>query len=92
MLTKTDFINLRREFVTRKEFRYEIVRLENEIKEFRQQFTEFKDSVLKTLDWLVGAFKNFRGELQILTSRYPEVLDKLDNHEIRITKLEKKTN
>lgn len=92
MLTKTDFVNLRKEFVMQKEFRYEINKLHKRIDDFQEEFHEFKDTVLQTLDWLVGEFKNFRDELQILTSRYPDIHDRLDNHEIRITKLEKKTN
>ncbi|OGK18672.1 hypothetical protein A3G67_02270 [Candidatus Roizmanbacteria bacterium RIFCSPLOWO2_12_FULL_40_12] len=101
MLTKTDFTNLRNEFATKKdlkkfvtntEFRYEINRLDKRIDDFHKEFVEFKDTVLQTLDWLVGAFKDFKDELQILTSRYPDIHDRLDNHEIRITKLEKKTN
>lgn len=92
MLTKTDFVNLRKEFVTQKGFRYEINKLHKRIDGFQEEFHEFKDSVLKTLDWLVGAFKDFKDELQILTSRYPDIHDRLDSHEVRITKLEKKTN
>src|SRR3990167_7827294 len=73
MLTKTDFTNLRNEFATKKdlkkfvtntEFRYEINRLDKRIDDFHKEFVEFKDTVLQTLDWLVGAFKDFKYSLQ----------------------------
>jgi len=58
------------------------------IGEFKAEFTDFKESVLKTLDWLVGAFKKFDEELTIIAHRDIKFEDKLENHEIRIKNLE----
>lgn len=49
-------------------------------------------NVSVTLDWLVGKFTKFDQELTILIARYPDLNDKLENHEKRIQTLEKKTS
>jgi len=56
---------------------YKIDTLEKKVDDFKAEFTGFKDSVLKSLDWLVGAFTKFEEEHIIL-----------DNHETRISHLE----
>lgn len=60
--------------------------------EMRKEFAEFKDRVLTALDWLIGAFKKFEEEHTILTGKYSEVSQRLNDHENRISALEKKTN
>ncbi len=57
-----------------------------------EDYYKFKDYVIDKLDWLVGKYQKFEDEHLILTTRYTDVSRKIDNHEIRITKLEKKTN
>ena len=48
------------------------------------------DKILTTLDWLVGAFKKFDEEHTVLTGRYADVRETLDDHESRIAVMEKK--
>lgn len=68
---------------------FQINSLVHTFKEFRKEFDDFKEEVIKNLDWLVGAFKKFDEEHTILTQRNIETTDRLDNHETRITVLEK---
>ena len=49
---------------------------------------KFRFEVMKTLDWLVGAFKRFDEEHSILAGNYSNVTDQLDDHGQRIDKLE----
>ena len=70
------------------DIRFDIV--ENAIDKFSKDFTEFKEHTYKTLDWLVSAFKKFDEEHTILTVRYSKINKTIDNHETRITILEKK--
>ena len=51
---------------------------------------EFKDHMYKTLDFLVGSYKKFDEEHSILTTRYSTIGKTIDNHETRISILEKK--
>jgi hypothetical protein len=62
------------------------------LEEMRLDFHDFKEKVLKSLDWLVGKFQKFEDELTILTGKYPEIHKKLENHETRIVKLETKSS
>ena len=55
-----------------------------------KDYYEFKDQVLKTLDWLVGAFKKFDEEHTVLTDSHSNIQQKVDTHEKRITLLETK--
>jgi hypothetical protein len=68
--------------------------LKNELLLLKKEFGEFKNYVYDKLDWLVGAFQKFDEEHTILSGRYSQVREKLDNHdnhEERISALEKKT-
>lgn len=85
-ILKQGLTDLKRD-VTLLSFRVDSI--EKEIKIFRQEFIDFKDKVYTNLDWLVGAFKKFDEEHSILTGRYSDVNEKLDNHETRIKILEK---
>jgi hypothetical protein len=46
------------------------------------------DRVMKTLDWLVGAFKKFDEEHTVLAGNYGEIKNQLTKHETRICYLE----
>lgn len=96
MLTNTDIKKLKTIFATKEELKtteryltHKFDALEIRVNEFYNEFKEFKDSVLKTLDWLVGAFKKFDEEHAILSERYLSINKTIENHEDRITKLEK---
>mgnify|MGYP001619617854 CR=1 FL=1 len=101
MLTDADITKLKKVFVTKKEFREEIdksnkyteklfLSLVQSVDNLSKELSEFKERTNKTLDWLVGAFKKFDEEHTILTLRYSTIGKTIDNHEIRITTLEKK--
>ena len=61
-----------------------------EIYQFRKEFKEFKESVLKTLDFLVGAYKKFDDEYFLISHQLLNVDKILGKHETRITRLEEK--
>jgi hypothetical protein len=54
-----------------------------------QDYYKFKDHVNKTLDWLVGAYQKFDEEYLIMSTTHTEMNDVLDNHEKRISLLER---
>lgn len=58
--------------------------------EFKEEFTSFKGSVLKTLDWLVSAFTKFNDEHSVLTEQNNRTRLKIENHEDRIVSLEQR--
>ncbi|OGK31204.1 hypothetical protein A3F29_01775 [Candidatus Roizmanbacteria bacterium RIFCSPHIGHO2_12_FULL_33_9] len=68
---------------------YRVAQLTKEFKEFRDEMREFREQTYKSLDWLVGAFKKFDEEHTILSTRYSTINKTIDNHENRITSLEK---
>ena len=68
---------------------YKIDTMENKLDKFKEEFSSFKDSALKSLDWLVGAFTKFEEEHTILTEQNKRINGKLDNHEGRIFSLER---
>ena len=90
-LVTKEYLELRLDKHTASIIKYIDHRLEP-FEEMRKDYYEFKDSVLKSLDWLVGAFKKFNEEHTILMGTYTEVNTKLDNHKTRITVLENKSN
>lgn len=61
------------------------------IEEFRKEFTDFKERVLKTLDWLVGTYQKFDEEHTVSSEQYSRMTDKVENHEKRIATLEQHT-
>ncbi len=100
MITDRDIVKLKKVFVTKHELKLEIDRANNyteklfmslskDLLEFKKEMLAFRESTNKTLDWLVGAFKKFDEEHSILTARYSTINKTIDNHEIRITSLEK---
>ena len=101
MITDEDITKLKQIFVTKQELKLEIDRANNyteklfmaltkDLSDFKNEMREFRDRTNKTLDWLVGAFKKFDEEHSILTARYSTIGKTIDNHETRITVLEKK--
>ncbi len=50
-------------------------------------FNEFKDKVLTNLDWLTGKYRKFEEEHTVLTEQNSRNINKLENHENKITGL-----
>ncbi len=97
MITDTDVRKLKTLFATKQDLKstenylnYKIESLEKKTEDFKKEFTEFKDSVLKSLDWLVGAFTKFSEDHTVLTEQNGRLHKKLDNHEDRIISLEQR--
>ncbi len=53
-------------------------------------FDEFKDKVFINLDWLTGKYNKFEEEHTVLTEQNSRNINKLDNHEKRISSLEQR--
>jgi len=66
--------------------------LRKELRDFKNEMREFKVQTAKTLDWLVGAFKKFDEEHSILTATILMTNKTMNNHELRISTLEKKSS
>ena len=101
MITDTDIVKLKKVFVTKQELKLEIDRansyteklfmsLSKDLLEFKKEMVDFRNRTDKALDWLVGAFKKFDEEHIILSARYSTINKIIDNHENRITSLEKR--
>jgi predicted nuclease with TOPRIM domain len=67
-------------FVTKEELKatqryleYKIDAVATELKQFKEEMYKFKDSVLKSLDWLVGAFQKFDEEYLVSNVQYKRV-------------------
>ena len=89
--TKKDIDSVKREITsTEKYLDYKIEVSKKEADEFKKDFLDFKDKVLTNLDWIVLTLRKMDDEHTILTGRYSDVSEKLDNHEDRILVLEKK--
>ena len=54
----------------------------------QEENKKFRTQVMQTLDWLVGAFKKFEDEHSVLSGKYSDIHNRLDNHEERINTLE----
>lgn len=66
------------EGITERIIRYIDYRLEP-LELMAKDYAQFKDKVLTSLDWLVGAFKKFEDEHTLLTERYIEINKRLEN-------------
>lgn len=93
-VTKKEFIkettSMKEELKNTERFlNYRIDTLEKKVDDFKKEFVDFKDSVLKSLDWLVHAFKKFDEELTVMAHRDIKFENKLENHETRIKNLER---
>jgi hypothetical protein len=62
------------------------------IEEFRKKFDIFQDHINRTLDWIVKKLEKYDQEYTIMSARYPEITDQLEDHETRIASLEKKAD
>ncbi|MBI2641160.1 hypothetical protein HYW87_01015 [Candidatus Roizmanbacteria bacterium] len=60
------------------------------VEKFIAEFGHFKNKVFERFDWLMAKYQKFEDEHTILSSRQININDKLENHEIRISTLEKK--
>lgn len=89
-LKKTELLLKRDLKSTENYLNYKIDTLEKKVDDFKEEFIGFKDSVLKSLDWLVGAFKKFDEEHTVLSEQNKRTNGKLDNHEKRIFSLEQR--
>ncbi len=54
----------------------------------RIDFYSFKDKMERNIDWLMGKIQKFDQTFSIWDARFPDMNNKPDNHETRITKLE----
>jgi len=91
MITDQDVTKLEKIFVTKEELKTSIDRVINYIdyrleplEEFKLDFKEFKEQVLKSLNFLVGAYKRLDEERVVAFKQF-------DNHETRIELLESKS-
>lgn len=58
-------------------------------KEFNKEMSVFKNKVLDRLDWLIGKYEKFDQEYTVQSEQNRRILDRIENHEKRITSLEK---
>ncbi|OGC04070.1 hypothetical protein A2276_05580 [candidate division WOR-1 bacterium RIFOXYA12_FULL_43_27] len=80
-LTKKDFEKLSEVFATKEDLKGFATK-----EEMNARF----DQVNTTLDWLVGAFRNFKDELTVRYGQVRQHNDQLEDHEMRIKKIEEK--
>jgi len=103
MLTKKDFRELEKRFVTREYLDKRFESYDKSLKmyldarfkpleDMSKEFYTFKDAVLSRLDWLIGQYKRFDEDRVVLSGRYVDVQKNLENHETRIVKLETKSS
>jgi hypothetical protein len=85
-------------FATKKDLerfatKVDLYRVERRIDDLEEKFTnkltEFKEKILMALDTVMGELKAIRQEITALTGLYQRHEEKLENHEERITELEK---
>jgi ABC-type molybdenum transport system ATPase subunit/photorepair protein PhrA len=91
--------NFRKIFATKDELKatesyleYKIGTVSAELKEFKEEMYKFRDSVLTTLDWLVGAFQKFEQEYLISNVQYKRTSEILDQHDKRLLICQDKLN
>lgn len=53
-----------------------------------QKIATFKDQIVTLIDKVMGELETIRNELTLINGRVSQDTDQLENHEIRITKLE----
>lgn len=96
-VTKEDLRTSLTSFVTKEEhkastdrlIKYIDYRLEP-LEEFKREFKDFKDSVLKSLDFLVRAYQKLTDEHTVAFEQYSRLDGKVEDHEVRIKLLEDK--
>jgi hypothetical protein len=60
----------------------------NPFEEMRQDFYDFKNKIFDRLDWLIGRYKKFEDEYTVQAEQNKRILDRLENHEERISHME----
>ena len=60
------------------------------VDEFMREFREFKDQMLKSMDFLVGAYQKLTDEHTVAFEQYSRLDGKLEDYEVRIKLLENK--
>lgn len=99
MITDKDIKKLKETFVTKDEYKASIDRIIKYIDyrlepldELIRGFREFQEQMSKTMDFLVGAYQKLTDEHIVAGEQYSRLNRGLQNHEARITSLEKKVN
>ena len=57
-----------------------------------KEFEEFKNNVYDKLDWLISQYKKLDEERQVILYRQEKINERLDDHEVRISRLESQKN
>ncbi len=79
-----DYIDLRIEEVKQS--------LTGEINSLRKDFEDFKNNVYDKLDWLISQYKKLDEERDVIIYRQEKINERLDDHEVRISRLENRKN
>lgn len=61
------------------------------LEQMQKDFSEFKNNTYNRLDWIIKLLTKYDQEYTVLSDKYITTDGKLDNHETRISALEKKT-
>lgn len=86
---KFDEIDKRFDFII-DHFNSRFEAIEQMVADLSTKIARFTNSVLNSLDKLTTEYKKLDEETTVLAGRYPQINDKLDDHEVRISALEKK--
>ncbi len=108
MITDNDIKKLKKDFATKADLKVYATKedlltsIDRIIKyvDFRFEQVEEKldkviknvDFIMEKLDWLVKAYTKFEDEYLVLSHQYSRVDKSVDDHEARITTIEKKVN
>ena len=99
MITDKDIEKLTETFITKEEHKASIDRIIKYIDyrlepldELIREFREFKEQMSKTMDFLVGVYQKLTDEHIVAAEQYSRTNRIVENHETRITSLEKKVN
>jgi chaperonin cofactor prefoldin len=71
---------------------YRIERGQDNFNTFKKDFAEFKNRIYNSLDSLTGSYKKFDEEHAVISERYSEIFDKLEDLETRVLVLESKNS
>jgi chromosome segregation ATPase len=73
-----------------KELREDVKELREDVKELREDFEKYRNENMERLDQVMAEFQNIREDNVIGTYQIRELRENVDDHEKRITKIEKK--
>ena len=65
-----------------------IEEVKREVLALDKKFEEFKNNVYDKLDWLISQYKKLDEEREVIFYRQEKINKRLDNHEVRISRLE----